>query len=157
MPHKLEAARVLFVIERSGGRTGSPAAHRQRPEQRLRRSSARAADMAKNGVWQLRKLVLNYCDWGGSSRGARWALPASARCGVPQRRSPCLLAGAAGRGLAAARVAYPAVHITRICMQQTLPRNGSGSGPCWRVASAAVGRYTPSNPVCSPPPAALGS
>jgi large subunit ribosomal protein L43 len=27
--------------------------------------------MARNGVWQLKKLTVNYCDWGGSSRGAR--------------------------------------------------------------------------------------
>lgn len=27
--------------------------------------------MAKNGVWQLKKLTLSYCDFGGSSRGAR--------------------------------------------------------------------------------------
>uniref|UniRef100_A0A453IQ23 Large ribosomal subunit protein mL43 n=3 Tax=Triticinae TaxID=1648030 RepID=A0A453IQ23_AEGTS len=25
--------------------------------------------MAMRGVWQLQKLVVNYCDWGGSSRG----------------------------------------------------------------------------------------
>jgi large subunit ribosomal protein L43 len=30
--------------------------------------------MAQRGVWQLRKLVVNYCDFGGSSRGARCAL-----------------------------------------------------------------------------------
>ncbi|CAD6336955.1 unnamed protein product [Miscanthus lutarioriparius] len=27
--------------------------------------------MALRGVWQLQKLVVNYCDWGGSSRGIR--------------------------------------------------------------------------------------
>jgi len=27
--------------------------------------------MALNGVWQLQKLVVRYCDWGGSSRGIR--------------------------------------------------------------------------------------
>lgn len=27
--------------------------------------------MARRGVWQLRKLTVNYCEWGGSSRGAR--------------------------------------------------------------------------------------
>ncbi|KAF4403242.1 hypothetical protein G4B88_028013 [Cannabis sativa] len=25
--------------------------------------------MAQRGVWQLQKLIVNYCDWGGSSRG----------------------------------------------------------------------------------------
>jgi hypothetical protein len=28
--------------------------------------------MALRGVWQLQKLVVNYCDWGGSSRGIRY-------------------------------------------------------------------------------------
>nr|GLL45831.1 54S ribosomal protein L51, mitochondrial-like [Ipomoea trifida] len=27
--------------------------------------------MALRGVWQLQKLVVSYCDWGGSSRGLR--------------------------------------------------------------------------------------
>lgn len=27
--------------------------------------------MALNGIWQLKKLVVRYCDWGGSSRGMR--------------------------------------------------------------------------------------
>ncbi|KAL4430376.1 hypothetical protein ABPG77_002182 [Micractinium sp. CCAP 211/92] len=27
--------------------------------------------MSRQGVWQLRKLLVHYCDWGGSSRGAR--------------------------------------------------------------------------------------
>ncbi|XP_057832627.1 large ribosomal subunit protein mL43 [Cryptomeria japonica] len=27
--------------------------------------------MALNGLWQLKKLVVRYCDWGGSSRGMR--------------------------------------------------------------------------------------
>ncbi|CAM0904052.1 unnamed protein product [Alopecurus aequalis] len=27
--------------------------------------------MALRGVWQLQKLVVNFCDWGGSSRGIR--------------------------------------------------------------------------------------
>ncbi|GJN32192.1 hypothetical protein PR202_gb20676 [Eleusine coracana subsp. coracana] len=27
--------------------------------------------MALRGVWQLQKLMVNYCDWGGSSRGIR--------------------------------------------------------------------------------------
>jgi hypothetical protein len=29
-------------------------------------------EMALRGVWQLQKLVVNYCDWGGSSRGIRY-------------------------------------------------------------------------------------
>jgi hypothetical protein len=29
--------------------------------------------MALRGVWQLQKLVVNYCDWGGSSRGIRYS------------------------------------------------------------------------------------
>jgi hypothetical protein len=28
--------------------------------------------MALRGVWQLQKLVVNHCDWGGSSRGIRY-------------------------------------------------------------------------------------
>ncbi|KAG8073958.1 hypothetical protein GUJ93_ZPchr0006g43743 [Zizania palustris] len=31
----------------------------------------RGGRMALRGVWQLQKLVVNYCDWGGSSRGIR--------------------------------------------------------------------------------------
>ncbi|VVB06274.1 unnamed protein product [Arabis nemorensis] len=27
--------------------------------------------MAQRGVWQLQKLVVSYCNWGGSSRGIR--------------------------------------------------------------------------------------
>ncbi|XP_019185752.1 PREDICTED: 54S ribosomal protein L51, mitochondrial-like isoform X2 [Ipomoea nil] len=27
--------------------------------------------MALRGIWQLQKLVVSYCDWGGSSRGLR--------------------------------------------------------------------------------------
>ncbi|KAM3329478.1 hypothetical protein ACQJBY_026502 [Aegilops geniculata] len=27
--------------------------------------------MALRGVWQLQKLVVNFCDWGGSSKGIR--------------------------------------------------------------------------------------
>lgn len=28
--------------------------------------------MSQRGVWQLRKLVVKYCNWGGSSRGIRY-------------------------------------------------------------------------------------
>uniref|UniRef100_A0A453EHM7 Uncharacterized protein n=1 Tax=Aegilops tauschii subsp. strangulata TaxID=200361 RepID=A0A453EHM7_AEGTS len=28
--------------------------------------------MALRGVWQLQKLVVNFCDWGGSSKGIRY-------------------------------------------------------------------------------------
>jgi hypothetical protein len=48
--------------------------------------------MALRGVWQLQKLVVNYCDWGGSSRGIRYD---SLRSFVPHSGSsttrPCVL------------------------------------------------------------------
>ncbi|KAL4203566.1 hypothetical protein AMTRI_Chr01g128650 [Amborella trichopoda] len=31
--------------------------------------------MALRGVWQLEKLVVSYCNWGGSSRGIRAFMP----------------------------------------------------------------------------------
>lgn len=31
--------------------------------------------MSVRGLWQLRRLVVSYCDWGGSSRGARYGAP----------------------------------------------------------------------------------
>jgi large subunit ribosomal protein L43 len=33
--------------------------------------------MALNGIWQHQKLVVRYCDWGGSSRGIRCAFSSS--------------------------------------------------------------------------------
>jgi large subunit ribosomal protein L43 len=33
--------------------------------------------MALNGIWQLQKLVVRYCDWGGSSRGIRCTFSSS--------------------------------------------------------------------------------